>query len=139
MTNIEQAIEIQSEFPSASVSLKDEASIEAYITLTNHSQHTLILDFPSSQTFDIFLFDQDNETVCQWSADKMFMQALQSVSIEPGRSQRFGGLLDLLDLERMPLIPGSYGIQIEVLGGATLDGKEVTKPLIAESGLQLIS
>jgi hypothetical protein len=139
MTNLEQKIELISQFPSAPVSLRKEASIEAYITLKNNSEHTLTLNFSSSKTFDIFLFDEDNEVACQWSADKMFMQALQSVTIESGKSQRFGGLLELLDLEREPLTPGSYRIQIEVTGMATLNGKEVTKPLTAESRLQLLS
>lgn len=139
MTNLEQKIELSSQFPSAPVSLRKETSIEAYITLKNHSEYILTLDFSSSKTFDIFLFDESNEIVCQWSADKMFMQALQSITIEPGKSQRFGGLLELLDLEREPLTPGSYRVEIEITGKATLNGNEVTKPLSAESRLQLLS
>lgn len=44
-------------------------------------RHTGKLDFPSSQVFDIRVKDEKGETVYFWSADKIFLAALQSLEV----------------------------------------------------------
>lgn len=134
----QQGIELSGQFPADSLMLDEKDSAEVYLTLLNHSDETVTLDFRSGQTFDIYLHDDDGQLVSKWSHGKMFTQALHSMEIKPGQVERFGDVLPLVDLEGKPLDIGSYQIKIEITGSFASSASSFTSmTLSAESVLHL--
>ena len=68
----------------------------------------------------------------------MFTQALHSMEIKPGEAERFGGALDLKDLNGQPLDIGTYKIKIEIKGSFSPEASSFSHiPLSSESVLHL--
>ena len=131
-------IELSAQFPSAPVFLNQQQTVEATITLINHSEETIRLDFTSGQTFEIYLYDDNDQLVTLWSKDRMFTQALHSIEIKPGGAERFGGELELSDLDGETLDIGTYKLKVEVKGSYSPDASSFSQlPLSAESVLHL--
>ena len=134
----QSGIELSAQFPIETVMLNQQKSVEASITLANHSSQTLTLDFTSGQTFEIYLYDDQDKLVTLWSSDRMFTQALHSMEIKPGEAERFGGELELKDLDGQPLDIGSYKIKIEIKGSLAPEASSFSHiPLSSESVLHL--
>lgn len=134
----QQGLELTSQFPSQAVMLNEQDSVEAYITLINHSDETMTIDFNSGQTFDIYLYDDQDQLMTQWSADRMFTQALQSMEIKAGTAERFGGEVALVNQEGQPLDIGTYRLKVEIKGDLSPEGSVFTEvPLSSEAPLHL--
>lgn len=134
----QDGIELSAQFPAETVMLNKDKAIEAAITLVNHSDETIRLDFTSGQTFDIYLYDDNEQLVSLWSSDRMFTQELHSMDIKPGGAERFGGELELKNLDGEPLDIGSYKIKIEIKGSYAPEASSYSHiPLSAESVLHL--
>ncbi|AKE52476.1 BsuPI-related putative proteinase inhibitor [Kangiella geojedonensis] len=134
----QNGIELSAQFPAETVMLNQQKNVETSITLINHSDQTLTLDFTSGQTFEIYLYDDQGELVSLWSSDMMFTQALHSMDIKPGAAERFGGELELKDLDGQPLDIGSYKIKIEIKGNLSPEASSFSHiPLSSESVLHL--
>lgn len=56
------------------------------LVITNNSSNPVILDYTSGQRYDVALLDNSKNTLYRWSADKLFIQELSSIQIEPGQS-----------------------------------------------------
>jgi hypothetical protein len=54
--------------------------------VTNSSDSTVELRFPSGQTHDFAVVDSTGREVWRWSADRMFTQALQTRTLAAGHS-----------------------------------------------------
>ena len=135
-----QGIELSAQFPAETIMLNEQGSVEAAVTLINHSDAPMTLDFTSGQTFEIYLYNEKDTLVSLWSTGKMFTQALHSLEIQPGEVQRFGGELELVDLDGEPLDIGSYRMKIEVKGSFAPETTSHNPiPLSAESVLHLDS
>lgn len=109
-----EGIEVSASFPAETVMLNETDSVEAYITLTNSSSEPVELTFNSGQLFDIYLYDSNDELVNQWSNGRMFTQAFQTITLEPGQKKRFGDNLELKDMSGNKLDIGTYKLKIEV-------------------------
>jgi hypothetical protein len=57
--------------------------------ITNRSDSTVELQFPSGQLYDFVIRDPAGREVWRWGADRMFTQALQTRSLGPGQSLTF--------------------------------------------------
>lgn len=131
-------IELSAQFPSEPVFLNQQQTVEATITLINHSEETIRLDFTSGQTFEIYLYDDNDQLVTLWSKDRMFTQALHSIEIKPGSAERFGGELELSNLDGEKLDIGTYKLKIEIKGSYSPEASSFSQlPLSAESVLHL--
>ncbi|WP_223669641.1 BsuPI-related putative proteinase inhibitor [Kangiella shandongensis] len=111
-----KGLELTAQFPSEPIIGGQQSTVEAYITLRNHSERTVSLDFRSGQTFDIYLYDEHDQLVQQWSRDRMFTQALQTIDIQPGEVKRFGDEVELIDQNGKPLDIGTYRLKVEIVG-----------------------
>lgn len=109
-----ESIAVSASFPDETVELVDTESVEVYLTLTNQSSEPIELTFNSGQQFDIYFYDSHQKLVNQWSNGRMFTQAFQTISLQPGQKQRFGDRMPLTDESGKPLAKGSYTIKIEV-------------------------
>ncbi|HEY9030853.1 MAG TPA: BsuPI-related putative proteinase inhibitor [Kangiella sp.] len=109
-----EGIEVSASFPAGTVMLNETDSVEAYITLTNQSGEPVELTFNSGQLFDIYLYDSNDNLVSQWSSGRMFTQAFQTITLEPGQKKRFGDSLELKDMSGNKLDIGTYKLKIEV-------------------------
>lgn len=54
--------------------------------ITNNSSNPVVLDYTSGQRYDFALLDNSKSTLYRWSADKLFIQELSSIQIDPGQS-----------------------------------------------------
>ncbi|MBD3654039.1 BsuPI-related putative proteinase inhibitor [Kangiella sp.] len=109
-----EGIEVSANFPAETVMLNEVDSVEAYITLTNQTSEPVELTFNSGQLFDIYIYDRNDQLVQQWSKGRMFTQAFQTITLEPGQKKRFGDSIELKDLEGNQLDIGSYKLKIQV-------------------------
>lgn len=117
-----EGIEVSASFPAETVMLNQTDSVEAYITLTNQTAEPIELTFNSGQLFDIYLYDSNDNLVNQWSNGRMFTQAFQTITLEPGQKKRFGDSIGLTDLEGNQLDIGSYKLRIEVKSSTRASG-----------------
>ncbi|MBD3667021.1 MAG: hypothetical protein HUJ16_03620 [Kangiella sp.] len=109
-----KGIEVSVSFPAETVMLNEKDSVEVFMTLTNQTSEPIELTFNSGQQFDIYLYDNNDQLVSQWSNGRMFTQAFQTITLHPGQKERFGDKLELKDLSGSPLDIGTYKIKIEV-------------------------
>ena len=70
--------------PHIDVHLTDD-TVEFAFTVENTGSEYVELEFRSGQTADIVVY-ADGEEVWRWSDDRMFTQAIQTETIEPGES-----------------------------------------------------
>ncbi|WP_158736088.1 BsuPI-related putative proteinase inhibitor [Alteribacillus sp. YIM 98480] len=92
--------------------------------LENISEHPLELQFNSGQEIEVDMKkDGQSESVYQYSADKMFTQALKQTTIEPGASTTWSD-----DISQKSLEKGSYTVIFEVLA-RKVNGEKPEKPL----------
>lgn len=134
----QENIELVAQFPSKTVLLDQQTSVEAHITVTNHSDDSVSIEFNSGQTFDIYLYDEQDILMNQWSADRMFTQALHSIEIKPGTSERFGGELALVNQADELLALGNYRLRIEIKGILNVKNRALTEAsLSSQTSLEL--
>jgi hypothetical protein len=60
--------------------------LTARLTLRQTQDTPLELRFPSSQVFDFAIRNDKGETVYTWSANKLFLQQVQTIRFQPGES-----------------------------------------------------
>jgi hypothetical protein len=75
------------------------------LTLRSTNPEPLLLQFPSSQTYDLKIYDSSGKTVYTWSASRAFAQIFREEKFGPG--ERTYGLTALLG----DLAPGRYRAQ----------------------------
>jgi len=56
------------------------------LIIANNSSDNVVLDFTSGQRYDYTLLDGSNNVLYRWSADKLFIQEMSSITIVPGES-----------------------------------------------------
>lgn len=80
--------------------------IQVRLTATNTSNRQVQLRFTSGQRFDIWIYPQgQRESVYTWSATRMFIQALGTLTLKPGQSEHFDASIGD---EMGQLRPGKY-------------------------------
>lgn len=66
-----------------------DAATTLRLHVTNISSEPVELEFSSGQRYDFAVTTEAGESLWTWSADKSFMQALQTETLAPGASLRF--------------------------------------------------
>ncbi len=90
--------------------------VPVYVSLSNPTDKAITWTFPSSQMFDIVIYNQAGEVVQQWAANKRFAQALTDLTIAPGETKKLGDIVALRDMNGRNLPAGQYRITIEIKG-----------------------
>jgi len=115
-------IELQFGIQEATYSPGD--TIRAVIRVVNRGSEARILEFSSSQRFDILLLDAAEESVHSWSADKSFAQAIEEETLEPGGDLEYEATIVAPDA------PGGYSLRgVITATGADL---ESTLPIVVD-------
>ncbi len=81
--------------------------LRARMTIRNSTSAPLVLNFPSGQRFDLVIRNIQREEVYRWSANKLFVQALGTIELSPGR-RSFAAEAPLEAGRNEPLPPGTY-------------------------------
>lgn len=98
------------------------------VEVTNPSDESVVLTFPTAQRADATLRTDDGTVVHQWSTDQFFAQQITEVTLEPGQTETFQLDDDLTGVE-----PGTYELVLEL---SAVDPAEpvVTQVEVAPSG-----
>jgi hypothetical protein len=114
-------VSVAASFPVGRVFAAERGSMKVGLTVANEGSQAMELMFPSSQRFDVLIFDANDRLVRQWSANKRFTQAVEYVSIAPGASRFFGTDITLTTDTGATLDVGTYIMRIELTGYVTPD------------------
>jgi hypothetical protein len=80
--------------------------LTARLTLRNTQDRPLMLNFPTSQNFDLIIRNDKGEKALQWSDGRVFPQVLQPMQVGPG--ERNFVIVLRLGVQNRPLPPGRY-------------------------------
>jgi len=94
------------------------------LIVTNQGQQPARLQFASGQTYDFILLKGEQE-VWRWSHDRMFTQALRSLTLGPGESLSYQETWAGRDNAGQPVPPGEY----VVIGVLTISPEQRTEPV----------
>lgn len=89
--------------------VKSDEELGVDIELSNSSGEDAVLNFSSGQTYEIYIKNWQKEVIYTWSADKMFTQALQEMTIEAGKSKSFQENIDVHQFRA-----GLYFLEVEI-------------------------
>ena len=125
---------LQGLFRTTLESVKTDGKIEFRIALRNISGHELNVRYGSGQRYDIWVYNEKNEEVYQWSYNKAFTMALIETAIKKDGQFTFSEewLLDDAEGNRVP--PGQYTVKVKVLIGLQ-SGSVRPDELTAESAI----
>ncbi len=65
---------------------KEADRITMNLVIANNTSDSVALDYTSGQRYDFALLDSSENVLYRWSADKLFIQEVSSVTIGPGES-----------------------------------------------------
>ncbi|MBI4614605.1 MAG: hypothetical protein HY720_13425 [Planctomycetes bacterium] len=77
----------------------------------NETQETISYELRSSQQYDFVIRDESGKQLWIWSANKRFMQLVQTKELKPGESIVFTESIVLSDLTGTPLPEGRYTVE----------------------------
>ncbi|MDQ0257996.1 hypothetical protein J2S74_005459 [Evansella vedderi] len=97
----------------------DGEKVTVTMTLTNTSENVKRVEFSSGQQFDVFIRDNEGNTVYHYAEGKVFTQALILEEIAPGDTKTFE---DVWVAEA----PGSYTVEAMLILYA-IDGEEIDR------------
>lgn len=105
----------------------EPALVRAAIEIENLGDAPKTLAFTSGQRFNLVLLDDSGEVLQNWAADKLFMQALEQITLSPGENQVWTAELAVTD-QIGAEAAGELTLQAEVIGY----GPKVQIPLVVE-------
>lgn len=112
---LQSAMKLSPSFSASHVVLNGTTQqASANIKVTNTGNHDMTLHFASGQEFEISLIDRNHQVLNTWGARVRFIQGEHNVVIAAGKSQDFGGALDLQNLDGNQLSAGQYTLRIEL-------------------------
>lgn len=115
ITALQSAMKVTPSFSASHVVMNGTAQqATANIKVTNTGNHAMTLHFASGQEFEISLIDRNNQVLNTWGARVRFIQGEHDVVIGAGKSQDFGGVLALQNLDGNQLAAGQYTLRIEL-------------------------
>jgi len=84
----------------------DSQEMIARLTLRNGQEEPLSVTFPSGQRFDLQIWNNRGESVYTWSADKLFLQAMETIVIRPREEKNW-----VVDVPLAALPEGRYAVK----------------------------
>jgi hypothetical protein len=128
ITALQSAMKLTPSFSASRVVMNGTAKqATANIQVANNGTQDMVLHFASGQEFEISLIDSANQVVNTWGARVRFLQGAHDVVIGAGKSQGFGGVLALQNLNGNALAAGQYTLRVE-LKSSTVASNGVSMP-----------
>lgn len=97
--------------------VKEQGELGLHFSLGNISGSDREVVFGSGQMYDIVVFNDQKETVYQWSHDKSFIAAIVEKGIKAGEKLAFTEQWDLRDNQGNLVPSGVYVIKVTFLAG----------------------
>lgn len=94
-------------------SLVKSEGINFQFDLYNTSDVDQTITYGSSQTFDMNIYNANEEQVYNWASNKSFLMMLQDLIIESGSYMRYEITWDYKDLSGMKLAAGTYKVVVD--------------------------
>ncbi len=98
------------------------------LLVRNDTDEPLDVTFPTSQPFEIKLFDSSGKLVWQWSHGRAFLQVISRRTLKPGEKWLFKAEIPLASIKG--LLPGYYRIVGELHGKVAGHGEVKSYPAI---------
>ena len=114
---------------------KADGKIDIHFSLKNISGKDLQITYGSGQKYDVWIYNEKDEAVYQWSLNKAFTQALIAREFKNSEVIEFDEGWDLHDNEGSPVPPGQYSIMVKVMIGletGTISQDELTARFVVE-------
>lgn len=91
---IKTSLVLKDTFSQESRSFTQGETITFYLTATNTTNDTVVLNFSSSQVYDFYIVNDNGDEVWRWSEDKLFLSVLSSNSFLAGETKTFSTTWD---------------------------------------------
>lgn len=85
--------------PGALFSLEDRREIAATLSVTNHGNRLLALEFPTTQRFDFVIVDDAGAEIARWSEDRNFNEEQGVIMVNPQERVDYTANLPTRDME----------------------------------------
>ncbi|MGI5307928.1 BsuPI-related putative proteinase inhibitor [Rheinheimera sp. WS51] len=109
-------ISVSMNYPRNKVILDEQASLNTFMTIKNNSDSDYSLNFQTSQTFNIEIFDNTNQMIYSWAENKRFLQRITTIVIPAGAEHTFGTKLLLQEIPSGLLDVGTYSVKLTLTG-----------------------
>lgn len=87
------------------------ASIKVTLTVRNKGKRTYTLSFPNSKRYDITVKNASGQVVYTWSDDKLFVDVVGTIMIDPGDPIQYSEIIPLSEFSA-PATPGTYSVDV---------------------------
>jgi hypothetical protein len=111
----------------------EEADIELF--LINEGDQSLEFEAPTSQWYEISIFNSKNELVYQYSRGRSFLQAFQKLVLKPGEKKVW--VESIYKNKEEKLAEGTYKVQA-ILKAVTLNGEDIANYHILKDEATLV-
>ena len=109
-------LQVSTQMDSGLFDLNKKTHAAAFILIQNNNESDINLTFNSGQKFEIEILDEQSNIVNRWSNNRLFTEAIQTVSIAPNTSMKFGDFMPLTNINGSPLHFGNYRLRIKLKG-----------------------
>ncbi|MCY7950626.1 intracellular proteinase inhibitor [Bacillus inaquosorum] len=92
--------------------IQEPEQIKFNMSLKNQSERAVEFQFSTGQKFELVVYDSENKERYRYSKDKMFTQAFQNLTLEPGETYDFS------DVWKEVSEPGTYEVKVTFKGRA---------------------
>jgi hypothetical protein len=92
--------------------IQEPEQIKFNMSLKNQSERSVEFQFSTGQKFELVVYDSDHKERYRYSKDKMFTQAFQNLTLEPGETY------DFTDEWKEVPEPGTYEVKVTFKGKA---------------------
>ncbi|MBS7525427.1 S-layer homology domain-containing protein [Fusibacter paucivorans] len=90
-----------------------EDGVTLTFTMKNDSDETALLTYHNGQRYDIYIYDSYGTLIYQWSNDKVFTMAIESVVVDPGKTIEYETVWPMTDNEGKRVLRGQYNVVFE--------------------------
>jgi hypothetical protein len=90
------------------IDVQNADGTQVVLALENNTKKVVRLTFMSGKQYEINVYDKNNELVYNSSKDKMYTQAINHITLEPGEREEWA------DLVQQKLEPGEYKIVAKI-------------------------
>lgn len=97
----------------AAAQLDGDGALTMSLTISNHTDQTVVIRHTSGQKYDFSLFDAQGNTLYTWSSDKMFMALMGETEIGPGEELVFS---DTLSSEAYEAVKQAVSMKATIIG-----------------------